>query len=132
MTNQADNDRNLVINLMAALDVCDVKTIREIIAPDAQWWILGMGTFDLDTVIGQLEAMLGNAKVAETTIIGTTSENGRVAVESQGNFEFEDGRVYRNSYHHLFTVENNQVTGVREYLDLTLVQKVFGLTTNAE
>ena len=132
MDTQADKNRNLVIKLMAALDVCDVNTIREIISPDAQWWVLGMGTFDLETIISQLEAMLGSAKVAETTIIGTTSENGRVAVESKGNFEFEDGRVYRNSYHHLFTVENNQVTGVREYLDLTLVQKVFGMTANAE
>jgi len=126
MSTQSDKNRELVLRLMKALDACELNTIRELIAEDAQWWVLGTGTFDRETIIAQLQAMLGSAKVAETTIIGTTAENNRVAVESRGNFEFEDGRVYRNSYHHLFVVENGQVTSVREYLDLNVVKSVFG------
>ncbi len=121
-----DANRQTVLRLMKALDACEEKTIREIIHPDASWWVLGVGTLDLDTVITQLKQMLGGARVAETTIIGTTSEGGRVAVESRGNFEFADGRVYRNSYHHLFELQGGRVVAIREYLDMRVAEKVFG------
>jgi ketosteroid isomerase-like protein len=126
MRTQIEENRALVLKLMAALDVCDMPTIRELVAPEAQWWVLGMGSFDLETVLARLQAMLGSAKVAEITIIGTTAENDRVVVESSGNFEFEDGRAYRNSYMHLFTVEKGQVTSIREYLDLKVLESIFG------
>src|ERR1700754_5140955 len=102
MNGTQDANRDIILRLMKALDGCEEETIRAIIHPDASWWVLGVGTLDRETVIAQLKAMLGSARVAETTVIGTTAEGDRVAVESRGNFEFEDGRVYRNSYHHLF------------------------------
>lgn len=126
MSDQADRNRATVLRLMEALNVCDADTIRSIMPADADWWVLGIGTLDRDTVITQLEQLLGSAKVAETHILGTTAEGDRVAVESRGNFEFADGRVYRNSYHHLFTLRDGQVAGVREYLDLLHFQSVFG------
>lgn len=121
----ADNTRT-VLRLMVALNDCDIPLVRELVHPDADWWVLGIGTMNRETLITQLQAMLGSAKVAETKIIGTTAEGGRVAVESQGNFEFEDGRVYRNSYHHLFVVEDGVIRHVREYLDTALTARVFG------
>lgn len=122
----ADRNRALVIRLMGALDKSDVETIRAIMAPDVDWYVSGVGTLDLDTLLTQLQAMLGIAKVAQTTIIATTAEGERVAVESRGNFEFEDGRHYRNHYHHLFTVRDDRVVGVREYLDLHETERAFG------
>jgi ketosteroid isomerase-like protein len=122
----ADRNRDLVLRLMAALDKSDVETIRAIMAPDVEWYVSGVGTLDLDTLLTQLQAMLGVAKVAQTTILATTAEGERVAVESRGNFEFDDGRAYRNHYHHLFTVRGDRVVGVREYLDLQETERVFG------
>lgn len=122
----ADRNRALVIRLMGALDKSDVETIRAIMAPDVDWYVSGVGTLDLDTLLTQLQAMLGIAKVAQTTIIATTAEGERVAVESRGNFEFEDDRNYRNHYHHLFTVRDDRVVGVREYLDLHETERAFG------
>ncbi len=122
----AEANRAIVLRLMTALDACDVPTIRSIIAPEATWWVLGVGNLDIDTMIGQLQQLLGSAKVAHTTIIGTTAEGERVAVESRGNFEFADGRYYRNSYHHLFVVRDGKVIGVREYLDLRETERAFG------
>jgi len=127
----ADANRATVVRFMAALDKCDSATIREIMAPEARWWVLGVGEMDRETVIGQLEQMLGTAVVAETTILATTAEGERVAVESKGNFEFEDGRTYRNSYHHVFLVRGGKVVGVREYLDLRVTEAAFGPMPNA-
>ena len=70
----ADRNRALVIRLMGALDKSDVDTIRAIMAPDVDWYVSGVGTLDLDTLLTQLQAMLGVAKVAQTTIIATTAE----------------------------------------------------------
>jgi uncharacterized protein len=122
----ADRNRELVIRLMGALDKCDLITIRAIMAPDAEWYVSGVGNLDLETLLTQLQQMLGIAKVAHTTILATTAEGDRVAVESRGNFEFADGRAYRNHYHHLFTVRDGKVVGVREYLDLQETERVFG------
>ena len=123
---QAEVNRAIVLRLMTALETCDVATIRAIIAPDATWWVLGVGSIDLETMIGQLRQMLGVAIVAETHIIGTTAEANRVAVESRGNFEFADGRAYRNRYHHLYELRDGKVIAVREYLDLRETERVFG------
>ena len=123
---EAERNRALVLRLMAALDRCEVDTIRALIAVDAVWHVTGIGSMDRETLIAQLEQMLGAAKVAETTILATTAEGERVAVESRGNFEFADGRVYRNHYHHIFVVRDGHVVAVREYLDLRETERVFG------
>ena len=122
----ADRNRALVVRLMEALDSCDLATIRAILAADVAWYVSGVGTLDLETLLAQLQQMLGLASVAQTTIVATTAEGERVAVESRGNFEFPDGRAYRNHYHHLFTVRGDRVVGVREYLDLRETERVFG------
>jgi len=127
----AEANRRTILRLMAALDACEEQTIRDIIHPDASWWVLGVGTLDRETVIAQLKQLLGAARVARTTIIGTTAEADRVAVESRGNFEFADGRVYRNSYHHLFELRDGHVVAIREYLDLRVFEEVFGPITAA-
>src|SRR3546814_9360650 len=75
--NDIDANRDLVLRLMDALNECDVAIIREIIHPDAEWWVLGFGSFDRETLIAQLSDMLGAAKVKETKIIGTTAEGDR-------------------------------------------------------
>ena len=126
MSTQEDANRQTILNLMKALDACEEKVIRAIIDPKATWWVLGVGTLDVETMIAQLKQLLGTARIAETTILGTTAEGDRVAVESRGNFEFEDGRVYRNSYHHLFELREGRVVAVREYLDLRVTEAVFG------
>lgn len=122
----ADRNRDLVLRLMGALDACDLAAIRALLAPDAVWYVSGVGTLDLETMLTQLQQMLGSATVAHTTVVATTAEGERVAVESRGNFEFSDGRAYRNHYHHLFTVRDGRVVGVREYLDLQETERVFG------
>lgn len=124
---RADRNRATVLRLMRAMDVCDADTIREIIAPTATWWVLGVGVLDRENVIQQLQLLLGDAQVAETHIVGTTAEDDRVAVEARGNFVFADGRAYRNHYHHLYTLAGDRVVGVREYLDLRETERVFGL-----
>ena len=55
---EAERNRALVLRLMAALDRCDVETIRALIASDAVWHVTGIGSMDRETLIAQLEQML--------------------------------------------------------------------------
>ena len=58
---------------------------------------------------------------------GTPLHNAaQVSSGTRLNIEFADGRAYRNHYHHLFTVRDGRVVGVREYLDLQETERVFG------
>ena len=122
----AGRNRDLVLRLMTALDAGDTAEIRAILTPDVDWYVSGVGTLDLETLLSQMKQMMGEAIVAKTTVVATTAEGERVAVESRGNFEFADGRAYRNHYHHLFTVRGDRVVGVREYLDLQETERAFG------
>jgi hypothetical protein len=123
---QAEQNKLLITRFMAALNDGDDTTLREIMHEDAKWWILGAGTMDRETLIEQLHLMLGGAKVSGTKIIAMTAEGERVAVEAEGNFEFADGRVYNNSYHNLYIIQDGRITYVKEYLDTALVARVFG------
>jgi ketosteroid isomerase-like protein len=51
------------------------------------------------------------------TIIGTTAEEDRVALEATSYGITRAGKVYNNSYHLLVFLENGRIKTVREYLD---------------
>ncbi len=53
----------------------------------------------------------------EVTILGTTAEGNRVAVELEVRGTLKNGRPYHNVYHHLFVIEDGKVQSLREHMD---------------
>ena len=53
----------------------------------------------------------------EVTILGTTAEGNRVAVEVEARGTLKNGRLYHNFYHHLFVIEDGKVQSLREHMD---------------
>jgi ketosteroid isomerase-like protein len=53
----------------------------------------------------------------EMKIVGTTAENGRVAIEARSHGYTGKGSLYENVYHFLFEVVDGKVTKMREYTD---------------
>jgi uncharacterized protein len=59
------------------------------------------------------------------TPLGFTAEGDRVAVETESYTELKNGRVYNNLYHFLFTVRDDKIASVKEYLDTEHTTAVF-------
>lgn len=54
-----------------------------------------------------------------------TAQGSRVALEALVEAELRSGRQYRNEYHFAFTVEQQQITSVRAYLDTEHLRVTF-------
>ena len=60
------------------------------------------------------------------TIVATTAEDDRVAMEATGHGVLTNGSVYANTYHFLFKFRDGLICEVREYQDTKLAADVFG------
>jgi ketosteroid isomerase-like protein len=74
------------------------------------------------TMSSQMKAPL------EIWIVGMTAENDKVAVESESMGEMNNGKVYNNAYHFLFTIRDNRICRVREYSCSYTANDCFGQT----
>jgi uncharacterized protein len=123
---EIEQNRVISQDLLEALASNNKARIDELFHEDAQWWVLGVGTMSRRALLEASAEAMSTAVVAQMNILATTAEGERVAVEAEGNFEFADGKVYRNRYHFLLIVRDGKVVEGREYLDTALVARVFG------
>jgi ketosteroid isomerase-like protein len=60
------------------------------------------------------------------TILGTTAEGDRIALECEGDGRTATGKSYRNRYLFLFEFRDGKVTSIREYMDTAYAAATFG------
>jgi len=60
------------------------------------------------------------------TIVGSTAEDDRVALEAAGRGNLTNGSVYANTYHFLFLFRDGKIREIREYQDTKLAAEIFG------
>lgn len=99
---------------------------------DATWWVGGSipgvsGTMDIPTLTGLLQNLLGGTVTGTLPMwpVAMTAEGDRVAAETESRTELKNGRVYANTYHHLFVLDGGKITHVKEYLDTEHVTATF-------
>ncbi len=119
------DNRTIALDVLAALSSGNADGVRELMAPDAVWWVPGVDTFDRETLLANLAATMDNVGSAALEIVGTTAEGERVAIEARGNFVFRDGTVYANTYHFLFVIRDGKVVKGHEYLDTAYLARTF-------
>ena len=56
-------------------------------------------------------------KQRTSTIVGTTCEGERIAIESVSSRKLTDGSDYKNIYHLLFVVRNGKIVVYHQYLN---------------
>lgn len=120
-----DEIRQVAIDLMTAMPKGDIERADELLAADLKWSVLGSPGLSRAELLDAARFM-SSAKRSDFHIVATTVEGERVAMEAEGDFLFEDGKEYRNSYHFLFIVRDGKVVEGKEYLDTALVKQVFG------
>ena len=99
------------------------RAIQLHMAPGFGWWASGMGQIE-----GQIEELLGSLTSVFSdgprfSVIGTTADEKRVALEMMLSGILKNGSEYRNQYHFLFELENGRIAQVREYCDTALLRE---------
>ncbi|ALR20221.1 MULTISPECIES: nuclear transport factor 2 family protein [Sphingobium] len=127
MNQDIEKNRDVALRLVKAVGSGDMATVKKLIHPDLDWWLNGMGHLDHDAFLASLH-MLHSAKTGGFTVITSTADADRVAVEMVGHFEYEDGRIYDNNYCELMTLKDGLVYKVHAFFDTGAAEKAFGAT----
>lgn len=128
MTGNVENNREVALQVVNAVGSGDKATVASLLHPELDWWLNGIGHLDRNQFIDSLD-MLASAKRGGFTIVSTTAEGDRVAVEMVGRFEYEDGRVYENNYCELMTLRDGLVYRVHAFFDVNAAAKAFPQVT---
>jgi ketosteroid isomerase-like protein len=120
-------NKALVLSYIQACDQGDMAKIDAIIAPDAQWWILGRCDFDRKTIMGINRGRYPPGVSRESAILGIVADGDRVAVEYETATLANGIKVY-SDFHHLFVVRNGAIVSGREYLDPPPLAKPYAVT----
>src|ERR1700722_18092685 len=127
----ADDTRSankaLVLSYIQACDQGDIPKLYSIIAPDAQWWILGRRDFDRKTLMGINRGRYPPGVSRESEILGIVADGDRVAVEYETATLANGVKVF-SDFHHLFVVRNGAIVSAQEYLDPPPLAVPFAVT----
>lgn len=124
MNKETERNRDVALRLVTAVGSGDMTTVQKLIHPELDWWLNGLGHLDHDAFLASLH-MLHSAKSGGFTVVTSTAEADRVAVEMVGHFEYEDGRVYDNNYCELMTFRDGLVHKVHAFFDTGAAEKAF-------
>jgi ketosteroid isomerase-like protein len=120
-------NKALVVAYVEACDRGDHAKLEAIIAPDAQWWILGRRDFDRKTLMGINRGRYPPGVARESQVLGIVAADDRVAVEYETT-TLDNGVKGFSVFHHLFVVRNGAIASCREYLDPPPLAKPFAVT----
>ena len=107
----------------------DVARLDELYAEDFEVWTAGSMPFSGSS--GKVQALEGMKMIGgmfpdglEFTILETTVEGERVAVEAVSDGVHVSGKRYHNQYHFLVIVRDGKVHRLKEYMDTQHAQEV--------
>ncbi len=88
----------------------------------ASWWVPGdlpfSGTKSKDEYLQIVNSIQQGFPAGLRLEAGSMiAEGDQVAVEVESSGEHVNGRTYNNKYHFLITIENGQISYVKEYMD---------------
>ena len=121
---QAQQARQFVLDFFAELAGGDARCWDRV-AEDATWRLMARAQnypYPSDYTKASYRALCeGSAATFPNglrfTILGTTAEEDRVAVEAESYGMTREGKLYNNVYHLLVLLENGRIKTAREYLD---------------
>ncbi len=100
----------------------EIESAFALVRDDAKWWVPGNLPFSgwkskseyLQVVASIRRGFPDGLRLELQSMI---AEGGTVAAEVKGEGEHVNGKKYANKYHFLITVENGQMTEIKEYMD---------------
>lgn len=124
MGDQQEKNRAVALSVVKAISDRDLAAVERLLHPDLDWWLNAVGHLDRTQFLASLD-MLMSAKSGGFTVVTSTADQDRVAVEMRGRFEYADGRVYENDYCELMTIRDGLVFKVHAFFDTGAAQRAF-------
>jgi hypothetical protein len=124
LSDQQEKNRAVALSVVKAISDRDLAAVERLLHPDLDWWLNAVGHLDRTQFLASLD-MLMSAKSGGFTVVTSTADQDRVAVEMRGRFEYADGRVYENDYCELMTIRDGLVFKVHAFFDTGAAQRAF-------
>lgn len=126
-----EHNKQLAADLIKAISTGDGEAVRNLVAEDCVWWVMGFPrdrTMTREQMIRGATAIIGKVLPAgfNMKIEGMTAEGDRVAVEAQGHSYTVDNKLYNNFYHFLFVFRDGKVVRGMEYTNPKHALEVLG------
>jgi ketosteroid isomerase-like protein len=122
----ADDNRAAALKFIATMAGHGALN-ESLVTDDFHIWGPTMGTQDTKTYKANVARLRHIMPVLpKFTIISTTAEEDRVAVEVNGSARLADGRLYENNYLMLFEFRDGKIRSIKEFLDSKQAFDIFG------
>jgi ketosteroid isomerase-like protein len=98
-----------------------------IVTEDVSWWVPGRGIInkaDFGEIAKTVNGLFKSG--VAMTILGSTAEGDRVAIEAEAYGELKNGKIYNNTYHFLFLFRDGRIFQAKEYNDSKHAADTFG------
>jgi ketosteroid isomerase-like protein len=98
-----------------------------IVTEDVSWWVPGRGIInkaDFGEIAKTVNGLFKSG--VAMTILGSTAEGDRVAIEAEAYGELKNGKIYNNTYHFLFLFRDGRIFQAKEYNDSKHAADIFG------
>lgn len=117
-----EQNKDLIRRFMAVFSTGDIAGILSLMDPEATYWVAGTmpisGTHSREAFAKLHDQVIETCTgpiVLKPTVF--TTEDNRVAVETESLTHTKSGRTYSNHYHFLFEIRDDKILSVCEYLD---------------
>ena len=126
-----DEPKDVVLEFLNAFPEGRIEDAIALMADDCECWYTGAGTVSRDDFANGMRALNAAVESVVCTIKEIIQEGNRIAVEYSNRAPLKNGKLYTNTYHSKFVVENGKITVIREYLDsLHVAQVLRGIAPN--
>ena len=131
---KAENNARAVRRFFDALNSGNLENVRPMLSAQTIWrpMVRDMtekpeyqGDAIIDDFLGPVRGAFKNNGPLVTLTFLAADDNG-AAAETDGDGEFQDGRVYANKYGWFFDMDDGKILCIREYFDSNYVAKMLG------
>jgi uncharacterized protein len=127
MTDRIEANKAIASRVLDALGRGDLDAVLGVASEDFEYWMMS-ATIQKYSKALLIKTMKDFSSLMERwvsfTVVGTTAEGDRVAVEAEGDGLTVAGKAYRNRYHFVFEFRGGTLARIREYMDTAYAAQI--------
>jgi len=116
------NGKEVVATFFDRFSNGEIDAAFALVSDDASWWVPGDLPFSGNKTKSEYLQVVGAIQQGfpdglKLTVTSMVAEGNKVAAEVESYGKHVSGKRYANKYHFLITVEDSEISAVKEYMD---------------